>query len=310
MNPAMLVVACLLCLLALAGGAWPLLHAAERQQRWRARVQLCRGEKPAAHGGEAAKLRRVLTRAAVALGRTILRSGVLPAKTRAELEATLSAGGLAIRNAVEVFICVKLALFAAGPALMILLLSDLAVARPLRILLPAAAALGGLMLPDAVVRLQRRRYLRRVEQGLPDALDLLVICLHAGLGLTAAIGRVAEELHAAGQTIGREMALTATELKLLSDSRQALMNLAGRTRVPGLERMATTLVQSIQYGTPLAEALRVLASELRDEMLTRFESRAARVGVLLTVPMVLFILPCVFLVVGGPAIVRVMQIRN
>jgi tight adherence protein C len=92
----------------------------------------------------------------------------------------------------------------------------------------------------------------------------------------------------------------------MTDSRAALMQLGSRTGVDGLVRLSKTLSQSVQYGTPLSHSMRLLSSELRKETLTRFEARAARLGALLTVPMIIFILPCVFLVVGGPAFVQVM----
>jgi tight adherence protein C len=177
----------------------------------------------------------------------------------------------------------------------------------LPIVIPAAAAVVGLLLPDMVVRFRRKRYIQRVERGLPDALDLLVICSQAGLGLSAAIVRVAEEMQHGSADIGLEFALTANELQLMADSRLALANLGSRTGVEGLVRLGTTLIQSLQYGTPLTASMRVLASEMRQDTLTRFEARAARLGVLLTLPMIIFILPCVFLVVGGPAAIQVMR---
>jgi tight adherence protein C len=171
-----------------------------------------------------------------------------------------------------------------------------------------ASGIMGLLFPDMVVRYRRKRYLQRVEQGLPDALDLLVICSQAGLGLTTAITRVAEEMQIGGQEVGLELALAANELQLMADSRVALANMGNRTGIDGLTRLGTTLIQSMQYGTPLSHAMRVLSAEMRQETLTRFETRAARLGVLLTLPMIVFILPCVFMVVGGPAAVQVFRI--
>jgi tight adherence protein C len=176
--------------------------------------------------------------------------------------------------------------------------------------MPVAAGVVGMLLPDYVVRYRRKRYIQRVEQGLPDALDLLVICSQAGLGLTAAIIRVAEEMQQGNADVGLELALTANELQIMTDSRAALVNLGSRTGVEGLVRLAKTLSQSVQFGTPLSHSMRVLSAEMRQETLTRFEARAARLGALLTLPMIIFILPCVFLVVGGPAIVQVLSLGS
>ena len=96
-------------------------------------------------------------------------------------------------------------------------------------------------------------------------------------------------------------------MKILSDRRQALVNMGERTGLDSMTRLGSTLAQSLKYGTPLTQALRTLSAEMRQMQLIRFEERAARIPVLLTIPMILFILPCIFLVVGGPAAVRVVQ---
>ena len=127
-------------------------------------------------------------------GQVILRTGLLSARTRAELELTLASSGLHGRNGLEIFIGSKLGLLIGLPTLAILGLRGVHVPFPLSLLIPFAAGLGGLLLPDMIVRTRRKRYIQKVERGLPDALDLLVICSQAGLGLTAAVTRVAEEM--------------------------------------------------------------------------------------------------------------------
>ncbi len=164
--------------------------------------------------------------------------------------------------------------------------------------------MAGLVLPDAALRRMRDRHCARVERGLADALDLMVICAEAGLALEAAVDRVAVEMRGTNAALAAEFALTGTELRVLPDRRRALLNMGERTGLEPLRRLGGTLAQTLQYGTPLAQALRVLAAELRHELLMRFEARAARLPVILTVPTVLFILPCIFLVVGGPAVLR------
>jgi tight adherence protein C len=170
----------------------------------------------------------------------------------------------------------------------------------------AAAALG-LLLPDAVLAQRRRARLQAVERGLPDALDMMVICAEAGLGLEAGIERVALEIAPAHRAVAEEFAVTAQELRIAADRRLALQSLGQRLQLEPLKRLAATLVQTLQYGTPLTQALRGLAAELRQEQLVRFETRAARLPVLLTLPMVAFILPTIFLVLAGPAVIEVMR---
>ena len=168
------------------------------------------------------------------------------------------------------------------------------------------AAILGLLAPDYIVKSMRKSFLQKLDRGLPDALDMMVICSEAGLGLEPAITRVAAEIGHAHPAVAEEMRQTASELRIISDRRVALQNMGNRTGLDSLKRLGATLVQTMQYGTPLSQALRTLSSEMRTEALTRFEERAARLPVLLTVPMIVFILPTVFAVVGGPAALKVM----
>lgn len=141
----------------------------------------------------------------------------------------------------------------------------------------------------------------------PNSLDLLVICAEAGLSLDAALTRVARDLGPAAPHLADELGLTAVELGFLPNRRQALQNLARRTDLPALRAVVNTLVQTERYGTPLAQALRVLAAEFREERMLKAEEKAARLPAILTVPMIIFILPTLFVVLIGPAMVRVVH---
>ena len=162
----------------------------------------------------------------------------------------------------------------------------------------------GLILPDVIGERRNKQNLERVGQGLPDALDLMVICTQAGLSLGSAVLRVSEELRYAYHDLSQEFALTANELQIMTDTRQAWLNLGTRTGIESFKRLAATLVQTMQYGTPVSEALRALSAELREELLTKFEERAARLPVVITMPMIVFILPCVFIIAAGPAFLQ------
>ena len=140
-----------------------------------------------------------------------------------------------------------------------------------------------------------------IRKGLPDALDLLVICAEAGLTVDAAFNRVAKELGRAYPELGDEFALTAIELSFLSERRQAFENLAWRVKLDAVKGVTTTMVQTERYGTPLASALRVLSAEFRNERMMRAEEKAARLPAIMTVPLILFILPMLFVVILGPA---------
>lgn len=246
--------------------------------------------------------------ALASIGQMLARSGVLSARTMAELEQTLLAAGFRGSNAIAVFVGAKLSLFFGGTALSIVAVWVLGIAQPFASFVPVLTAILGLLLPDIVARRLRRRYITQLEAGLSDALDLLVICGEAGLPLEGSIERVAHEIQAANRAVATEFSLCASELRILSDRRLALLNMADRTGLEPIRRMATSLVQSLQYGTPLTQVLRGLAAELRQEQLVKFEGKAAKLPVLLTVPMIVFILPTLFLVVGGPAMLMVARL--
>lgn len=140
-----------------------------------------------------------------------------------------------------------------------------------------------------------------LRKGLPDALDLLVICAEAGLTVDTAFNRVAKELGRGYPELGDEFALTAIELGFLTERRMAFENLAYRVNMDSIKGVVTTMIQTEKYGTPLASALRVLSAEFRNDRMMRAEEKAARLPAIMTVPLILFILPTLFIVILGPA---------
>jgi tight adherence protein C len=248
-----------------------------------------------------------LASVAGAVGSLLTRSGLLPAKAIANLESTLASASFRGIHALPVFVGAKALLLALLPLLAWVGLHKAGVGPTWVRMGLAAAAAAGLLLPDMVVRGVRKRYLASVERAMPDALDLLVICAEAGLALEQGMERVAKEIRASSPACATELAITHNELRILSDRRAALINMGERTGLVSLQRLSATLAQALRYGTPLSQALRALAADMRAEALTRFEARAARLPVLMTLPMILFILPCVFLVVAGPAVLAIFE---
>jgi tight adherence protein C len=240
------------------------------------------------------------------VGRSVLASGLLSRSTITDLEETITANNAAGGHQLALFVGVKVVLFFGLPLLAWLLVSITNLHIPV-VLAMLVFAVVGLLLPDYIVRRNRKKYLETVDKGMPAALDLLIMCAEAGLSLEAALERVAVDGHAAVPATANEFRITANEMKILSDRRQALVNIGTRTKLDSAMRLGGALAQSLKYGTPLIQALRVLAAEMRQMEMTRFEERAARIPVLLTIPMIVFILPCIFVVVGGPAAIRVMQ---
>ncbi len=155
--------------------------------------------------------------------------------------------------------------------------------------------------PDLYLKNKITKRSDAIRKGLPDALDLLVICAEAGLTVDAAFNRVARELGRAYPELGEEFSLTAIELGFLTERRQAFENLAMRIDLDAVKGVVTTMIQTEKYGTPLASALRVLSAEFRNERMMRAEEKAARLPAIMTVPLILFILPTLFVVILGPA---------
>ncbi|MBB4642123.1 type II secretion system F family protein [Rhizorhapis suberifaciens] len=155
--------------------------------------------------------------------------------------------------------------------------------------------------PDLFIDNKVSKRSAAIRKGLPDALDLLVICAEAGLTVDAAFNRVAKELGKAYPELGDEFTLTAIELSFLTERRQAFENLATRVKLDAVKGVVTTMIQTEKYGTPLASALRVLSAEFRNERMMRAEEKAARLPAIMTVPLILFILPVLFVVILGPA---------
>ena len=283
------------------------LAGLKRRERLQRRFQLVRHASRSAGGGSELSDPAHLIRFIAGAGAAVARSGLLSTATLQQLEQTLSSAGLRGSTGLGFFVGSKLMLVIIAPLVAWLSLRHAISATAALNLSLVAAAVIGLLLPDFVIRRRRARYLRRLQAGLADAMDMMVICAEAGLGLESAFQRVAAEIGYAHPAVAEEMTRTASELRIAADRRSALLNMGERTGLESLKRLGSTLVQTHKYGTPLSQSLRILSVELREEMLIRFEANAARLPVLLTIPMIIFILPTVFIIVGGPAMLAVLQ---
>src|SRR5262249_33221691 len=144
-----------------------------------------------------------------------------------------------------------------------------------------------------------------IMRAFPDSLDMMLICVESGMSIELAFARVGEEIGTASPELAEELALTTAELSYLQDRRSAYYNLADRTNHPGVKGVAMALVQAEKYGTPLGNALRVMAKENRELRITEAEKKAAALPAKLTVPMIVFFLPVLFLVILGPAFIKI-----
>src|SRR3954463_12428335 len=181
---------------------------------------------------------------------------------------------------------------------------------PMKVGAAFVGALIGFYVPDLFVNNMIARRQQSIMSAFPDALDLMLICVESGMSIESAFTRVAGEIGTQSAELAEELALTTAELSYLPDRRQAFDNLAKRCGHPGVRSVAMALNQAEKYGTPLGQALRVTATENREMRMQEAERKAASLPAKLTVPMILFFLPCLFVVILGPAIMRIMHVTH
>ncbi|HEY2426296.1 MAG TPA: type II secretion system F family protein [Pseudolabrys sp.] len=172
-----------------------------------------------------------------------------------------------------------------------------------------AAAYVGMQLPLVLLKNKITRRQLSIKRAFPDTLDLLLICVESGMSIEAAFRKVSNEVGTQSVALAEELTLTTAELSYLPDRRQAYENLAKRTNLDGVKSVCMALQQSERYGTPLATMLRVMAQENRDMRMSEAEKKAAGLPPKLTVPMILFFLPVLFVVILGPAVIKVMALQ-
>ena len=168
----------------------------------------------------------------------------------------------------------------------------------------------GMKLPALYVRRARKKRYLKIQRSLSDVLDLMTICAEAGLSLAAALKRVSKELYSSYPEMAEELELTSIEIGFLPDRNKAIYNLSQRCQLPEVRGITSVLIQTEKYGTPISQALRVLSAEFRQSRMLRAEEKAARLPAIMTVPMILFILPTLFIVVLSPAILTLMKTIN
>lgn len=263
------------------------------------------------NGGKIASQRSsktVLVSSLSQLGGLVQHLSVLSKEDVAELERAARSAGLSPDTAVPLVIGGKLVLMATCPAVAFLLTRGMHSPWPLALTCLGVAL--GLFGPNAAIGYVRRARTKALRLGLSDAMDLLVVCAEAGLGLESAIDRVAIEMKRSSPEVAEEFAMLGQDLRLSSDRGAALLRMGERTGLESFQRLTSTLAQTLRYGTPLGQALRLLASEMRNDRLLRLEEKAARLPTLLTIPLAMFILPCLFIVVAGPATLRVLRMMH
>lgn len=227
-----------------------------------------------------------------------------------EIRLMLTRAGLRGQAPMIMFLFARLLLPLVMAVVMFMVLmsiSSLQLPASVRLMIILVAAGIGFYMPNILVKNLADKRHAVITLAFPDALDLLVICVEAGLSLEAAFTRVAADIGSQAPELSEELGLTTAELSFLGDRRKAIDNFAQRVNTPAVRSLAVSLTQSEKYGTPLAVSLRVLAQENRDARLTAAEKKAGALPALLTGPMIIFFLPTVFIVLLGPAVIQIME---
>lgn len=283
-------------LAALALGQW--------QQRRRRRLAL---QQRLAGIAPVATAPRLLRARVQQWGEAVLATPLVPDAERRRWRQTLYAAGWPQAGALTAYLGGKLALLLGlqvGALLWVLLAAPgVLLAALVHLTLAVLAWMG----PDRLLAGRATSRRQAIDRGLPDALDLLVVCGEAGIGLEQAMERVARELRPVHPALAAELAVTVSDMRLLPDRLQGLANMAERVQLESMRNIATTLAQTLRYGTPLGRALRTITADLRLVRQTALEAQAARLPVLMTLPMIAFILPATGLVVAGPAFLQLID---
>jgi tight adherence protein C len=194
-------------------------------------------------------------------------------------------------------------------AFYIFIVIDLDQPPTIKVAICVAAAFAGMQAPKMFLKNKIARRQLSIKRAFPDALDLLLICVESGIAVEGAFRRVSHEVGSQSIPLAEELTLTTAELSYLPDRKQAYENLAKRTNLEGVKSVCLALQQAERYGTPLGQALRVMAQENRDMRMSEAEKKAAALPPKLTVPMILFFLPVLFVVILGPAAIQVMALK-
>ena len=220
----------------------------------------------------------------------------------------LAQAGLRGRGVVAAYISTRV-FMAIGAGIVTLILVGLMKKFPypdfVRFIFAGIGAVVGFDLPKLLLANTVQKRQQEMTDVFPDAMDLLTICVEAGLGIEGAFARVTEEIVDSSPILAQEFGLLSAELAFLGDRRQAYENFAKRTGMPSAKALSTALIQSEQYGTPVGVALKVLSQEKRHERMAEAEKKAAALPAKLTVPMIIFFLPVLFIVVIGPAAMQI-----
>lgn len=247
-------------------------------------------------GAAAAPFRRI--------GEVLRNTALVSEKDIEDFRMAIAAAGMNPRAALPTFIGVKAVMLIGLPLLAFAYAQINGFGAPRMAFTIFAAIFVAVFGPTLFLKYLKGKHEQALRKGLPDALDLLVVTAEAGMGIETALDRVAREIEATNRPLALSFLVLVQELRMLPDRRQALERFAQRTDFEGFKRLGGTLAQTLKYGTPLAQALRTLAAEMRTDRMLRIEEKAIRLPALLVIPLILFIMPAVFIALVGPSVLE------
>ncbi len=228
---------------------------------------------------------------------------------RSRITEKLVHAGYRSPSAVQNLYAIKAVLLIAFPAIFLIVSTWMpSLTMRSQLLTLAGLAGAGLLLPNMVLERLVEQRMKKLRNGFPDALDMLVVCVEAGLGISQAIQRVSDELGVSHPELAQELALVNAEIRAGVERVSALKNLAHRTGLEDVQGLVSLLVQTLRFGTSIAESLRVYSVEFRDKRMQKAEEQAAKIGTKMVFPLVVFLFPCFFLVAVGPAVIGLMTV--
>jgi tight adherence protein C len=256
---------------------------------------------------------RVRRRSNGAMHQLVQRLNLLRSKHASEAQLLLARAGFRSQEAMVRYLFFRLILpmaFGLAVAVDAYWVPIVPISQSFRTVASFGGVLLGFYAPPIYLKNTTEKRYKEITRAIPDGLDLMVICAGAGLSLDGSLQRVARELGKTWPALAEEFTLTAVELTFLPDRKQALTNLVQRVDLATMRSVVSTLQQTEKFGTPLVQSLRVLAAEFRDQRMMKAEEKAARLSVLLTLPMIGFIMPALFIVLLGPAALNIMDIMH
>ena len=298
------VVSALLAAVSFIAFALPFLQRADKKERFKDVIEKRRKDLlDASRDGSLYKAKDESSASAADSMASLYKMQKLAGEMGEKMREKLLQAGIRSPNAPIKFMIAKgvLPIILFGFVMLVISNSERNIPNIIQLLCFFVAAVVGYKLPDIIIKNEIDKRQEEINLSFPDALDMMLICVQGGIGLEQTVDRVAQEVAEQSETLAEELGILSAEMAMLNDRRQALQDFAKRVGSGGARSFATALIQAEQYGTSVSQAMRVMSDEIRELRMAKAEEKAASLPPKLTVPMILFFLPALFIIILGPA---------